>query len=340
MRVTVRLLVASFLLILAAGSAYSAERICGVSTHFAQSRKDFDKTSAAVRELKFNAVRDDLFWDMTERTRGTYAIPARILRLVRETEVNNQKLLLILGYSNHLYGPNIKPFTSEQKAAYIRYVDYVTRTLSGSVWGFQIFNEWDWKTGNFVNAGEANDYMSFAVEAAAVARKNSPSSTIIANGLSTIGVYNGFLDDLLRDPRLTTAFDAFALNAYVHSRGLGRRGGAAMVDLIAGVRRRLDKVSPGFPIYLTEVGWPGGDSIPEDEIASSVDYLRTSLGFHQLISGYFWYSIQNDGVSRSNPEHNFGIYLENWQKKELLHKAVLGLSLSCLHHGSNKPLKP
>jgi polysaccharide biosynthesis protein PslG len=309
--------------------AFSSERICGVSTHFAQSRKDFDQTSAAVREMKFNAIRDDLFWDMTERTRGSYAIPVRILRLVRETELNGQKLLLILGYSNHLYGPNLKPFTSEQKAAYIRYVDFVTRTLSGRVWGFQIFNEWDWKTGNFTNAGEANDYMSFAVDAANVARKNSPGSVIVANGVSTIGVYSGFLDALLKDKRLTQAFDAFALNAYVHSRGVGRRGGAAMVDLIAGVRRKLDKASPGFPLYLTELGWPGGTLISEPEIEEHIRYLSRSSDFHRMISGYFWYSIQDDGSDEKNLEHNFGVFRSSWEKKIPVFNAVYDLNKFC-----------
>lgn len=288
--------------------------LCGIATHLGQARRDMDKSFEAIKSLGADSIRDDIFWDQVERSRGVYNIPPRVDEMLQKAQVGKIKVLLVLGYGNHLYGRNTKPFGETAEQAYMNYVRYVAQTLKGRVWGYQVFNEWDWKTGGFP-AGDAQDYVKFVKKASETIRSVDKDVKIISAGVTARGLKDDYLSDLM-DAGVSKYVNGLAINPYVHSERRDRRTGAAVLSWLLKIRADVDKrAGKGFPLYVSEIGWPINEHNAEQDVNVYVGQLLEKVFDKELVQGWWWYGLQDNGSNKKNWEDNFGAYDENWRPK-------------------------
>lgn len=148
--------------------------VMGVGTHL----MNFDAPSQPALQLAanagFNSVRDDAFWSTVQPAPDQWRIiePWRsYLDAARGLSLHS---LAILDYSTYFHD-NAKPRTQEVKAAYLKYVDYVTRQLGNSVAFYEIWNEWDLEAPK--DPQLSADYATLVREAAPLIRKNTTGAS-------------------------------------------------------------------------------------------------------------------------------------------------------------------
>ena len=178
----------------------------------AQGRNQEQTCSAAVNAgLPF--VRDEVHWQTLEPVKGQLSFPERS-RWVESATENGINCLVVLSYGNTVYDFG-KPSQTDLDAggawdctlpvrdgnpettaddeyfdAYIRYVDFVSKSLAGKVAAYEIWNEPDIKYFNTKDATAA-DYTEMLKAAYRTIKKNDPDVTVLGGAIA--GVLMGLL---------------------------------------------------------------------------------------------------------------------------------------------------
>lgn len=299
---------------LALASSSNAQ-IIGVGTHFGFGDRDVRASMQLVSQLGVDSIRDDIFWSHVERRRGVYAIPDSISRALAEAAARNVKVLLILGYGNDLYGPRQKPLSPAMKAAYLRYVEFVVASLKGKVWGYQVWNEWDWKTGGY-SAGDVDGYLDLLRAVSPLIRTLDPDAKILSSAVTYKGLESGWLDSAL-EKGLAREVDGIAINPYVQSLGAGRNSAREVVRWVRAIRSQLDAAqSKAVGLYITEVGWTSVGEFNRKRVATDLEGTLKGLMGTGVVAGVWWYNLQDDGKNPSDGEHNYGLVDHDLKPKE------------------------
>lgn len=310
LRVALRLLLG-----LAACCGGASAQIIGVGTHFGFGGRDVSASMMLVSDLGVDSIRDDIFWSHVERERGKYKIPADMLAALDEAEKRGIKVLLILGYGNDLYGPRDKPLSPTMQEAYTRYVSYVVKTLKGRVWGYQVWNEWDWKTGGYP-LGAVDDYLRLLRSAVPVIRQQDPGAKILSSSVTYKGLKSGWLDEAL-EKGLSQTVDGVAINPYVQSFGPGKDSGDALVSWVRELHAKVNATSRHpVPLYITEVGWASVGRFTRKRVAGDLEQTFKGLLGSGLVGGIWWYNLQDDGRNPGDGEHNYGLVDHDLRPKE------------------------
>lgn len=307
----------AFLTLMVSASSWSNAhaQIIGVGTHFGFGDRDVSASMKLVEDLGVDSIRDDVFWSHVERERGKYAIPADILKAIDEAGKRGIKVLLILGYGNDLYGPRSKPLSPAMQEGYQRYVSYVVRTLKGRIWGYQVWNEWDWKTGRYP-VGSVDDYLRLLSSVVPIIRQGDPGVKILSSSVTYKGLKAGWLDEAL-EKGLSRMVDGVAINPYVQSFGPGKESGDEVVAWVKELHAKVNaKSTRVVPLYITEIGWASVGKFTRQRVAGDLERTFDGLLGSGLVGGLWWYNLQDDGRNAGDGEHNYGLVDHDLRPKE------------------------
>lgn len=297
-----------FLLLLFSFCAMADQNmVVGVGTHFHRPGKDIDGSLGLIKEAGIAAIRDDIYWGHVERKKNDLRIPPEMLRVLSGAKKNGTKVLLILDYGNALYGERKKPFSPEVMAGYKKYVEYVTSQLNGLVWGYEIWNEWDGKAGNY-NPGDPQSYVALVKEVSPIVRKNCSTCVILAGGVTYTGITYEWHKRILASG-LMDYVDGLSLHPYVESFKPPKNTPEWLVGWLDKIEidAKIITNAKEVPIYITELGWSESNGYDSNVVADFFSRTLSLLSQRSYIKGLWWYEFQNSGLNAKDGEHNYGM---------------------------------
>ena len=288
----------------AAGAAHAEDRSpfrhtvrdgIGVNIHFTDP-KPGEMDMLAGSGLRW--VRMDLGWDATEKQKGVYDF-SRYDTLMANLSRKNMRALLILDYSNAVYGPGGKPpYDDEGRAAFARWAVAAVKHFRGKGVLWELWNEpngaWFWPNPRYADYAKLDLAVDRAVHDA------YPAEVLI--GPATSGIDLAFLEGCFKAGCLQY-WDAVSVHPYRQTNPEDAGG-----DYIK-LRALISKYAPAgktIPILAAEWGYSVSWGGYSDELQGK--YLVREFLFNQEndIPLTIWYDWHDDGPDPRNAEHNFG----------------------------------
>lgn len=309
----------------------------GACTHMAHGR-DQVLTCTAAANANLPIVRDEVHWWTVEPVKGQLSFPARS-KWVESATANGIQSLVVLTYGNPIYefgqpsqadldaGGNrdcVMPVRDGNPAttaddeyfdAYIRYVDFVSKTLAGKVAAYEIWNEPDIKGFNAADATGA-DYAELLKAAYTTIKKNDPDVTVLGGA---IAIHKYFLDDMMK-AGAGEYMDGLSVHYYLVKNAPEKRA-----------RDRLDKyravlLKYGYrkmPVWVTETGWANCNV---DEQTQAQFIVRNAIFYDEFLldygleGQYFTYELQDSTITSPDAytqdyENSLGLYKSDFTPK-------------------------
>lgn len=309
----------------------------GACTHMAQGRSQ-EQTCAAAVNVNLPIVRDEVHWWAVEPVKGQLSFPERS-RWVESAAQNGIKSLVVLSYGNPIYdfgkatqaeldaggfqdctipvrdGNPETTADDEYFDAYIRYVDFVSKSLAGKVEAYEIWNEPDIKGFNTKDATAA-DYAELLKVAYQTIKNNDPDVPVLGGA---IAYQTDFIDGMMK-AGAGAYMDGLSVHYYLAKNAPEKRA-----------RERLDKyrdvlVKYGYdkmPIWVTETGWANSNV---DEQAQAQYIVRNAVFYDEFLldygieGQYFTYelsdsSITSDVLGGEEYENSLGLYKNDFTPK-------------------------
>ena len=331
------LFLAALLIVSVFSASVQAEGI-GACTHMAQGR-DQEKTCAAAVNAGLPIVRDEVHWRTVESVKGQLSFPKRASWVGSAAE-NGVKSLVVLSYGNPIYDFG-KPAQADLDAgaagdctmpvrdgdpettaddeyfdAYIRYVDFVSRSLAGKVAAYEIWNEPDLRYFNTKDATAA-DYAEMLKAAYQTIKSNDPDVTVLGGA---IALQTDFIDGMMK-AGAGSYMDGLSVHYYLGKRAPEKRA-----------RNRLDEyrdvlVKYGYdkmPVWVTETGWANCNV---DEQTQAQYIVRNAVFYDEFLldygleGQYFTYELQDSSITSDvlggeEYENSLGLYKNDFTPKE------------------------
>ncbi|OBY92883.1 hypothetical protein A6723_004135 [Pseudomonas sp. AU11447] len=296
----------------------AAEFIVGASTHQNIRAGNRDGINRLGREAGITSFRDDAYWSSVERERGKLAIDAAWRAQLRSTRSLGISTLLILGNENQFYG-NAKPRDDASREGYLRYVRYVVRSFKGQVAFYEVWNEWD--SENATDKDFSDDYLTLVRAAAKVIREEDPQAKVLAGAVTLKGIRQGFAERIAGGGVLDVA-DGISLHPSVYCEG-EMSTPEAWLNWFQGVNQKLENAAgKPVPLYFTEFSWPaheGDCGISRERQAAYLARAYVLVRSLPNVKGAWWYDLVDDGIDRTDMEHNFGLLTASGQPKPAYH---------------------
>jgi len=290
--------------------------VVGVCAHELHKGDPSGRAYAMMRDAGITSVRTDAHWAYVERQPNQLKIEPSWQRYLKETAQHGLSTQFILGYGNQHHGDGEKPRSEPVRAAYNRYVDFVTESLKGQVAYYEIWNEWDVE--NPRDPAFTQDYARLIADAAGIIRQRDPAATVLAGAVTSQGIESGFALRLLENG-LMQSVDGLSLHPYVHCRGWRRNTPEAWIDWMAEVDKELTRAAGRpVPLYLTEMAWPSHQGACGIDETLQAAYLARAFFLARTlpnIKGMWWYDFRNDGTDKTEREHNFGLVRQDFTPK-------------------------
>ena len=276
------------------GSLITDERF-GVGAHVEESQYDDSATTAA--SVGVSSVRNDAYWNLTEKTAGQYAFPAVYDVSFAQMKDAGLAPLAISNGANNLYDSGKIPTSAAGIQAYANY----TAALADhyDLQSVEIFNELNGQRFNDGVCGVGADcYFPLLKAAYEKVKAVSPETLVLgpANGNQD----DPFLTELYRIGGLSY-LDAVTYHPYVAVPEL-------LIPDIQGAQARIREYNNGEskPIWLTEFGWTASGGTDE---ATQANYLVRAevIALANGVERVFWYDLVNDAIDASH-EGNFGLF--------------------------------
>lgn len=256
-------------------------------THFAQG---WDPSLAGpIEGAGIRSIRDEIYWQDVEPSRGRFVFPARYERYMAELHAKGISPLVELTFANRAYDGGMTPYTEEGFRAYARYGVELLRHYGSQISAVEIWNEYN---GSFCKGPASLDRADTYARMARVAYralKDERPDLIVAGG-ATAGMPLPYMERLFAQGALDS-MDAISVHPYrFDSEPEGIETDiAALQDLV----RRYSRGRPK-PVWVTEIGWgtsaaaPGSLGIDERTQASFLVRayaLLISAGVERI----YWY---------------------------------------------------
>ena len=290
--------------------------VVGVCAHEMHKGDPSGRAYAMMRDAGITSVRTDAHWAYVERQPNQLKIEPSWQRYLKETARHGLSTQFILGYGNQHHGDGEKPRSEPVRAAYNRYVDFVTESLKGQVAYYEIWNEWDVEDPR--DPAFTQDYARLIADAAGIIRQRDPAATVLAGAVTSQGIESGFALRLLENG-LMQSVDGLSLHPYVHCRGWRRNTPEAWIDWMAEVDKELTRAAGRpVPLYLTEMAWPSHQGACGIDETLQAAYLARAFFLARTlpnIKGMWWYDFRNDGTDKTEREHNFGLVRQDFTPK-------------------------
>ncbi len=282
----------------------------GMGCHFAQGKGDAAKNLALAKQVGAQWVRDEVYWDVAEKEKGVINVPEHWDAWVNKALENQLKPILILDYSNDLYGKDIG--SQEWLAGFCNYCKVMAREFRGRCDTFEIWNEWNGGMG-LPRPLPVGEYCKVLIAASKAIREENPDAFII--GGVTAGADVSWLKKMVEYPGVYESIDAVSMHPYTYPASPENGGLATSVEKLNGIFGE----KPAKEVWLTEIGWPthiGNTGVSESMAgAYAVRTFAWAMANRDQVSKVFWYDLQNDGMNPEVNEDNFGL-LRSWYDEE------------------------
>ncbi|AWM58306.1 hypothetical protein C6Y58_02030 [Stutzerimonas stutzeri] len=290
--------------------------VVGVCAHELHRGDPSGRAYAMMRDAGITSVRTDAHWAYVERQPNQLNIEPSWRRYLKETARHGLNTQFILGYGNQHHGGGEKPRTEPVRAAFNRYVEFITEELKGQVAYYEIWNEWDVEDPR--DPRFTQDYARLIADASGIIRQRAPNAKVLAGAVTTQGIESGFALRLLENG-LMQSVDGLSLHPYVHCRGWRRNTPEAWIDWMAEVDKQLTRAAGRpVPLYLTEMAWPSHQGACGIDETLQAAYLARAFFLAKTlpsIKGMWWYDFRNDGTDKTEREHNFGLVRQDFTLK-------------------------
>ncbi|MCQ4297524.1 hypothetical protein NAU58_18250 [Pseudomonas stutzeri] len=290
--------------------------VVGVCAHELHKGDPSGRAYAMMRDAGITSVRTDAHWAYVERQPGLLKIEPSWRRYLKETARHGLNTQFILGYGNSHYGGGEKPRSEPVRAAFNRYVEFITDELKGQVAYYEIWNEWDVE--NPHDPKFTQDYARLIADASGIIRQRAPNAKVLAGAVTTQGIESGFALRLLENG-LMQSVDGLSLHPYVHCRGWRRNTPEAWIDWMTEADKQLTRAAGRpVPLYLTEMSWPSHQGACGIDETLQAAYLARAYFLAKTlpsIKGMWWYDFRNDGTDKTEREHNFGLVRQDFTLK-------------------------
>ncbi|PNF82881.1 hypothetical protein CXK93_21365 [Stutzerimonas decontaminans] len=290
--------------------------VVGVCAHELHKGDPSGRAYAMMRDAGITSVRTDAHWAYVERQPGQLKIEPSWHRYLKETARHGLNTQFILGYGNSHYGGGEKPRSEPVRAAFNRYVEFITDELKGQVAYYEIWNEWDVEDPR--DPKFTQDYARLIADASGIIRQRAPEAKVLAGAVTTQGIETGFALRLLENG-LMQSVDGLSLHPYVHCRGWRRNTPEAWIDWMTEVDKQLTRAAGRpVPLYLTEMAWPSHQGACGIDETLQAAYLARAFFLAKTlpnIKGMWWYDFRNDGTDKTEREHNFGLVRQDFTLK-------------------------
>ncbi|MEY4582459.1 MAG: hypothetical protein RL701_7162 [Pseudomonadota bacterium] len=295
----------------------------GIGTHFGQGKTSENEFVSWASATKVGSMRDEIYWDHVERTRGVYKLEGDALRtanVVRAAKTRGIKPLLVLDYGNPVYGDGF-PNSPAARAAFASYAAFIATTLADSVEDFEVWNEWNLGAGSSpaVKEGSASDYVTLLSATSAALKKANPRARVIG------GSVGDDLDDWSWMRKAIAAgmlqhVAAVSIHLYDFMQSKTVRGTSEFLRRIESLHRILQAASPQreIPILITEVGWPnhlGQGRVELLEACGELLNLLFALQSMPYVQGVWFYEFRDGGTDTAEVQHNFGFVTNEYTQK-------------------------
>jgi hypothetical protein len=233
-------------------------------------------------------------------------VPSAVDDLVNRALKANVQPLLILDYGNPLYDSGAKPVSPQALSGFARYAAFIVQHFKGKVHMYEMWNEWNLKTGN-TRHGTPEEYVRFLRIVYPAVKAVDPSAVFLAGAIG--GVRLDWLSAMLTAGAMGS-FDALSIHPYNFSKS-ARTGDAWAQDMLAteGVIHRYTG-GRDISLYITEMGWPtysGANGISPKEAAAYLSQMFLLARTMNFIKGIWWYDVRDDGWDKTDKENDFGL---------------------------------
>lgn len=290
-----------------------AEVLFGVSAHFAKGAADID--IALIKQLGVRNVRVDAFWSLVERKPGVYQVPEEWDRLVDSLKESGVEVTWILCYGNWNYDI-LKPSSLEERRLFVKYVEHVVRHFKGRVQRYEVWNEWELRTGN-TEPGGVDSYISLVRDVYPAVKSIDETVDVLVGAVSSEGMEEGYLEEFLRRGGMKYG-DGLSLHPYVHCEA-SRNKPSSWARWMNSVYLNLFEWNGGdLDVYLTEMGWPthiGPCGIEDSEQGVFLESIMGEIESMDFIKGVWWFSFKDAGTDQTEIEHNYGLLDYDYAKK-------------------------
>lgn len=317
---------------LAQGAPVVQDPRFGVATHF-NFGWDCERVMPLIADAGLTWIRDEVFWEEVERTKGVYQVPEKHWRWIKMAHARGLKLILILNGRNRLYEDVYDP------DAYTRWAVEMATQLKDNVDCLEILNEpanfgFDKPYGGTWNGVEKDGssspwvgkYVALINKAAPAIKAVNPKVKVIGLGSASPANFRQLamgispaVDGIVDHPysyRSVPEIIPFASTPDTLA-----RDGIAVADeqgtfasLIRNYRAQSKKHHGPKEIWLTEWGYTTFEPhmptlfagfTPSAQAKYMLRRFMESMGLGVDVS--IEYDFKDDGTDVRNSEHHFGI---------------------------------
>lgn len=288
--------------------------ICQHSSRFSDSIRDLEMQAAATCGAK--VIRDFISWGAIEQRKGVFNWKKADAFLEAAEKVHCE-LQPALGLCAKWAAPEegIKEggwqfqfYPPSDMQAYAKYASQCARRYKGRIRFWEIWNEPDL---TFFWRGSTQQYIDMLKLSYQAIKKADPQAMVLTGGFAGFGGHHSGnnRNPGLHPKVLDKAQDSYDVYA-VHQHGT--------FDVF---RKRIEEYLPIYtkpirshkPIYFNETAMHCVGFTEQQQAQTLFKKLLYTWSIGAM--GYTWYDLRNDGISPSNPEHNYGMIKQDFHPK-------------------------
>lgn len=305
---------------------HSADAPYGMVGHFEWPRQD-DPDYQALELAKLAGVahvRESVKWQSVEREKGVYNF-ATYDKFRDAMNANGMNWMPVSLLTNPHYDCGATPYSPEGRQGFSDHSRRIVNRYPQDVDWIEIYNEFNHKNfGDKIGNGCGGDhdgpanmlpeyYLPLLKQSHQKIKASRTGVTVVGGVVANdpedtsaeVGIPLKWLEALFKLGGLDY-MDVLSVHPYRYPNGpAAARLGLEKLDAL--VREYNDGKS--IPIWVSEQGWPtytgqGGVS----ERNQAVYLVRTHMILQEMgVERIFWYDFSNDGISRTEKEHTFGL---------------------------------
>ncbi|HVW20321.1 MAG TPA: hypothetical protein VHC86_03830 [Opitutaceae bacterium] len=281
--------------IVASGAASTDVRF-GAMTHFAQGQNP--AWAATVSSLGIATVRDELYWDSVETSRGVYSFTGEFDNYMAKLKSGNIAPYIVLDWGNKNYDTDYSPFDADGLTGYTNYSNQVLSHYGSQVSAVEIWNEYNgtWCSGPATN--NRPQYYTAMLKAAYAGIKAARPDVVVSGG-STAGIALGYWEQLMQNGALG-AMDVESIHPYRYN-----QAPEGIEDDVIALQNLTKRYNNGQakPIWVSEIGWviqSGNNTTLNIDATTQAKFLARA--YPLLLSAgaqrVYWYDYSDDvGIS-------------------------------------------
>lgn len=265
-----------------------------------------------IKQLGFNAFRDDFPWSDFELPGGRMGFTAQLGRLDAQVKSGVARPLLILAFGHHLVPNSSPPTTDEARRRFADYAAAAAQSVAPQHPIFELWNEWN-LAAKKDPAFSADNYLALAQAAQPAVKRAAPNAPFVVGAIGDDPGWT-WTEKMLQTGILRYA-DGASIHLYNFCMGPTKRTSAEIIDRLTTFHRLVSQASgnPDFPIYLTETGWTTAannkcgvsEQAQADNTAQLILLASTAA---RWLKGLWIYELKDSGQNPTELEDNFGLY--------------------------------